>query len=353
MRRPDVIPPQAVCPPSIVAEIPVGTCAVRLDYASITVTDNCPRSTINQVLGPVNGTTVTAPGIYPISYTITDVGGNIERCDFQAEVIDIEFPIITCPSDIRTVADPDICSTRVSFSSATATDNCAFDIEQTFGPKSGSIFPVGYHLVYFAATDPSSNTAVCSMEVAVIDDQDPKVECRSFDVVIGPINWEKRLFPEEILKSRTDNFCFIDDMFANRTSINYLDAMIGSAPVLLTVTDYSFNSDSCETVLPVSLSASVIRPFVGQPSAMEGTEFEVQWYDVGIFSSGDTIRIWITDENDVFVYELSSSSRYIDFSGVFVIPRGTVPRDNFYFVHGDISGTGDSGSVPLFIDGSS
>jgi len=304
-------------------------------------------------LGPINGTTVTAPGIYPISYTITDVGGNVERCDFQADVLDVEFPIITCPSDIRTFADPNICSTRVSFPTATATDNCGFDIDQTFGPKSGSIFPVGYHLVYFTATDPSSNSAVCSMEVAVIDDQDPRVECRTNNVVIGPISWEKRLFPEEILKSRTDNCGFIDEIFINRTSINYLDAMIGFAPVLLTVTDYSFNFASCETVLSVSLSASVIKPFVGQPSAKEGTEFEVLWYDVGIFSSGDTIRIWITDENDVLVYELSSSSRYDDFSGLFVIPRGTVPRDDFYYVHGDISGTGDSGSVPLFIDGSS
>lgn len=349
MRRPDVIPPDVSCPDSLILEMPLGTCSRKLEFGSIGVEDNCPRWTVTQTFGPANNSLVTIPGSYPITYDIKDVGNNVVQCQFQAQVLDVEYPTITCPPDVQQIADPMVCSSRITFGSATASDNCDYNVFQSYGPRSGDLVIVGYHQVYFTATDSSKNSVVCVTEIAVLDDQKPFVSCREFEATVGTVNWITPLRPEEIAKSMSDNCGFIDQLFLNKTSIDYLDAMAGFAFVQLTVTDFSYNEESCVAKLPVVLGSPVIKPFIGQGSFKEGNSFVVSWYDVGIFQSGDTINIWLTDKNDVFLYTLASSARYLDFSTTVFLPVGTIPKDDYYLVHGNISGTGDSGGTAAFL----
>jgi gliding motility-associated-like protein len=117
---------------------------------------------VTQTEGPLSGENL-APGLYSVSYAISDTSGNISSCAFQIEVLDTIAPVIDCQESIQS------CEPIVVFETPTATDNCSIaEIIQISGPSSGSSFPVGLTEVSFQATDVNGNTAVCSFEIEVL-----------------------------------------------------------------------------------------------------------------------------------------------------------------------------------------
>ncbi|WP_189606438.1 HYR domain-containing protein, partial [Salinimicrobium marinum] len=56
-------------------------------------------------------------------------------------------------------------------------DNCEFTVEQTAGLASGSEFPLGTTTNTFVVTDAAGNTATCSFDVTITDDEDPTLTC--------------------------------------------------------------------------------------------------------------------------------------------------------------------------------
>ncbi|WP_157514466.1 LamG-like jellyroll fold domain-containing protein, partial [Mangrovimonas sp. TPBH4] len=79
--------------------------------------------------------------------------------------------IDNCPSDITVSNDPGICGATVIFNPTPDTGNT---IQQTAGPSSGSVFPIGTTAVSFEELDGSNNVVdTCNFTVTVNDNEAP------------------------------------------------------------------------------------------------------------------------------------------------------------------------------------
>ncbi len=122
--------PIITCPVDITASTDPGLCtASGVDLGTPVTTDNCSVANVtNDAVEPYH------IGVNYVVWTVTDSAGNSANCTQTITVSDNEKPIITCPGDITVIADPGVCSTMVTFSDATATDNCTSSLSgnQTF-----------------------------------------------------------------------------------------------------------------------------------------------------------------------------------------------------------------------------
>ncbi|MCB9308931.1 MAG: HYR domain-containing protein [Lewinellaceae bacterium] len=150
-------------------------------------TDNCPDPYIrhNYIFGPFDSTLQGSEfslGEHTVTWTVYDQSGNTASCNLIVEVLDTQKPHFTnCPRlDIIQNVETERCGAYVTFSEPLATDNCwsatVTKTDQT-GLNSGSIFPSGTTILEYLATDPSGNTAVCSLRVIVNDHIPPTMEC--------------------------------------------------------------------------------------------------------------------------------------------------------------------------------
>ncbi|MEZ4801040.1 MAG: HYR domain-containing protein, partial [Flavobacteriales bacterium] len=165
--------PQITCPSGLTISNNSGSCfATTPILPNPTTNDNCG------VLSVTNDAPATLPvGVNSITYTVTDIYGNISTCNQSITVVDTEDPVITCPANISVSNDAGVCGAVVTFS-VTSSDNCAGEVvTQTGGLASGSTFPIGTTSNTFLVTDASGNTATCSFTVTVADTEDPVITC--------------------------------------------------------------------------------------------------------------------------------------------------------------------------------
>lgn len=157
------------CPASLTIGNDPGQCSATLTYTTPTTSGPC---------GPV---TCTPPSgtILPVgSATITCTDGTT-TCTTPVSVLDTEEPMIHCPVNISKPVDAGQCSTTVTYTTPTATDNCSGVGAVTCTPPSGSTFPSGVTEVSCVATDSAGNTGACSFSVTVTETQPPVITCPS------------------------------------------------------------------------------------------------------------------------------------------------------------------------------
>ncbi len=118
---------------------------------------------------PLGETTVT--------YTATDAAGNNVTTTFTVTVVDNIAPEISCTNDISETVGENGTTAVVTYDAPVASDNCEFTVEQTAGLASGSEFPLGTTTNTFVVTDAAGNTATCSFDVMITDDEDPTITC--------------------------------------------------------------------------------------------------------------------------------------------------------------------------------
>ena len=99
-------------------------------------------------------------------------------CAFTVTVSDTQLPTITCPANIAANNDLNQCSAVVNYTAPVGTDNCSgATTARTAGLVSGSIFPVGVTTNTFTVTAGNGQTAACSFNVTVTDNQLPIISC--------------------------------------------------------------------------------------------------------------------------------------------------------------------------------
>lgn len=166
---PDVERPMINCPSRIDRTIS-GTSAT-VNWSPATTSDNCDATpTLTSTHQPGS---VFQLGATTVTYTSTDDAGNVVSCIFVVRLTqnvdpcnpDNTPPVISnCPSNItRTITGT---STSVSWTEPTATDACSA-ANLTSDQNSGSTFSLGTTAVNYMARDASNNTATCSFNVTV------------------------------------------------------------------------------------------------------------------------------------------------------------------------------------------
>ena len=110
-------------------------------------------------------------GLHQVTYTATDLHGNVTTDSFSIEVVDAETPIIlSAPSSVEIQVQDGLCGSIYSWFEIQATDNCAIDSIAS-SHESGSFFPKGTTLVQQTVSDAAGNSVSHEFEVTVVDQE--------------------------------------------------------------------------------------------------------------------------------------------------------------------------------------
>lgn len=237
------VDPEITCPGDIVVDNDPGECGAVVTYSPPVGTDNCPSPITSLISGLGSGATFPI-GTTTETYEVTDASGNTADCSFTVTVIDAEAPVVDCPGDIATTADPGVCETTVTFATPAFTDNCpGGTITQTIGPASGSSFPVGSTLIEFTAEDDAGNQTLCSFNIIVNDAELPLISCPpDIDITIESGACDTLLtYPDPTLSDNCPEVTF--SVLSGPASGTTLSA--GSYSVTLQAIDASGNTAEC------------------------------------------------------------------------------------------------------------
>jgi len=137
--------------------------------------------------GATTGTGTTLAGVSfntgttTVTWSATNAAGTPITCSFNVYVVPAP-PSITCPSLISVNADAGVCGAVVNYTMPVLPDLCSNNtamapgsIIQTAGLPSGSTFPIGTTTNTFLITDNFGQTATCSFNVTVTDNQSPTI----------------------------------------------------------------------------------------------------------------------------------------------------------------------------------
>jgi hypothetical protein len=175
----DTTPPIVLCPGDVDLPNTPGQCSAPASYSLQGIIDNCPGPYSSSFSRPSGS--VFNVGATTVTVTVFDATGNRSTCTFMVTIHDTEPPSLTspCPDDITVQAEKDQTTVVVSYTTPTASDNCA-GVTVACDPPSDSAFPIGETHVTCTATDAHDNTASCGFTVTVL----PPPGCQTIDDLI-------------------------------------------------------------------------------------------------------------------------------------------------------------------------
>ena len=124
-------------------------------------------------------------GVNPVTLTVTDANGNSSNCQATIRVIDIEMPVLTCPSNVTIQCGSD--QSPASLGMATSSDNCSMNLVPGFFDQfedTGSNSPnTGTITRTWTVQDESGNIATpCLQTITIVDNEKPTIYCNGIDV---------------------------------------------------------------------------------------------------------------------------------------------------------------------------
>jgi gliding motility-associated-like protein len=223
-------------------------CSAPYAWADPVVTDNCEVLSVTWEADPANTNSGDYPvGVTTVTYTATDIYGNVSTHVFTITVIDTIAPVIAdCPADIVVSNDAGVCGAEVSWTAPTATDNCGIaSIETTHSPD--DFFGVGSHTVTYTVTDIHGNTSICAFTVTVNDSEAPvfvEVPAQQFICAVDTTDYS---IEDEIMAQLlvTDN-CEVESVVFVE-----FDWIVGDNTVVITATDIYGNTSDTTVIITV------------------------------------------------------------------------------------------------------
>ena len=218
-------------------------------FATVIVVNgnDIPTIIVTQTAGLPSGSTFPV-GTTTNTFVVTDPSGNTATCSFDVTVNDTEDPTITCLADITQDNDTGVCGAVVTFIDPIGTDNCAgTTTAQTAGQASGTVFPVGTTTNTFVVTDASGNTATCSFDVTVTDNEPPVAVCADITIQLDS-NGDASITAADVDGGSTDN-CGIASLAISQSTFTCAD--VGPNNVTLTVTDVNGNVSTCVALVTI------------------------------------------------------------------------------------------------------
>ena len=165
--------------PSDTTNVVATTCdpaQVGITQTTLTNTFGCDSVVLTMTtLLPSDTTNVVATTCDPAQVGITQqVFSNTFGCDslvITTTTLLPGDPVINCPVNITVNNDPEACGAVVNYLAPIGTDNCpGATTVLTSGLGSGALFPIGTTTETYTVTDVTGNTATCSFEVNVTND---------------------------------------------------------------------------------------------------------------------------------------------------------------------------------------
>ncbi|WP_033961693.1 BspA family leucine-rich repeat surface protein [Psychroserpens jangbogonensis] len=274
--------------------------ATSVTLGAPTTNDNCSVASVTNNLA----TLLPFPiGSFTVTWTVTDSAGLTATCDQTVTVVDNIPPTITCPSDITLNTDAGLCTaSSVSLGTPTTTDNCSVG----YNNDAPVAFSIGTTTVTWTATDGSGNTATCTQDVTVEDNENPNAICQNISVQLNPGFGSITIAPNDLDNGSTDN-CTIDTISLSQTTFSCGD--IGTNSVTLTVTDVAGNSDTCTATVTITDAADNASVTISTPNTIVcantdvtftatpidgGTTPAYEWFINGI-SAGNNSAIFTTN----------------------------------------------------------
>lgn len=242
--------PSITCPDDIVVDAILGECDATVVYDLPIVDDNCGIASTNLIQGPASGALFPV-GITTVAFETIDVNGNSATCSFTVTVSEDVPPVITCPDDITLPNSPGICGAIVNYDLPEASDACGeVTLSLIEGPVSGAEFPLGVTTVTYEATDISGNTASCSFQVTINDEEAPVFEC---PVPVVQINTDEGTCEAVYtfdLPVVTDN-CEVAALVQVEGPASGTSLAFGETSFSFTATDNAGNESTCTYVVEV------------------------------------------------------------------------------------------------------
>lgn len=232
----------------------VSSCLRQVNWTPPTFVDNCP--------GLVTVTTSHTPGTFfqfgmtTVTYTATDLAGNVRIHSFKVNVVDVQAPIAKCKDvtvSLDANGDATVLPTEIDNGS---TDNCFFDYYQ-FGTLSTLLTEyefdcsdLGVNTVVLDLRDGQGNQDTCQARVTVVDDIAPDAICIGNQTYVLNGAGQFTLNAATLNNSSTDNCGTLTYKLkvgagAFETSHLFDCTQTGTFVVTLQVTDAGGNTDVC------------------------------------------------------------------------------------------------------------
>lgn len=155
-------------PANIVLDAAAQSCGRTVTWTAPVASDNCSAVlTSNRASGSFFNI-----GTQTVTYTASDLAGNVTSRSFTVTIRDAEKPVIlTCAPDMTVALGAD-CQARPVLPLPVASDNCPSS-PLTFSNDAPAVFPSGTTVVTWTVRDSSGNSATCQQRVTVADQTAP------------------------------------------------------------------------------------------------------------------------------------------------------------------------------------
>jgi hypothetical protein len=195
-------------------------------------------------------------GAVVLTLTVTDDLDFSETCTATVTVEDNTNPTVTCEAEVnQSVANPGDTDVFVSIDPATAEDNCGVaSLENDFnsgGADASDVYPVGTTVVTFTAVDDNGNQSSCQTTVTVEADLSIITACQDASVSLDA-DGNASLDAEDLDDGSFGGDGNLSFSVDGSASLDFDCDDVGTSTVVLTVSDGSGNSATCESEITVS-----------------------------------------------------------------------------------------------------
>lgn len=286
----DTVSPSTICPANQVIEADASCSGTLDDYTALaTISDNCSAfADLIITQNQPSGTVISADEIVEI--TATDEYGNSRTCSFLVELVDTTSPVINCPGNQTQSTALGTCDTLLlDYTDAISwSDNCVSDInDMTFTQTPAPLSVIsGVTTVTIVAEDLDGNTASCTFDVEVGDNEGPTVTCPADITIPTDANCEIQL-PDFIgAVGLTDNCSASADITLSQSpAIGTTISGVGTVQTItMTAEDEAGNINTCtfDVILSDTTSPVVSCPGTITESATTNCEFSVPDYSSAV-----------------------------------------------------------------------
>lgn len=218
--------------------------AVDVDNGS---SDNCSGFSMVLSTGAFDCNDV---GTNSVTLTVTDASGNASTCNSTVTVSDTTSPTAVCKNASLALDGTGNATLTTGDIDNASDDNCGVN-SLSLSQTAFSCNDIGSTTVTLTVSDPNGNSSTCSASVTISDNENPTAVCQNQTVYLDG-SGNASVTANDVDNGSNDN-CSVS-VSLNTTSFTCNE--IGANTVVLTATDGSGNTNSCQGTVTVTDSTS-------------------------------------------------------------------------------------------------